>query len=304
MTGSKKTSAYRLRAIRRRLRAWYRSSGRPLPWRKTRHPYRILISEVMLQQTQVSRVLRHYPRFLRRFPSIRALSVSPVSDVIRQWRGMGYNNRAVRLRNLAKNVVEKNGGKLPRSVAELEKLPGIGRYTARAIACFAYEQRVPVVDTNIRRVLNRLFPGSQTMEEAWLLADRVLPLRGVYSWNQGLMELGALLCTVRNPQCSACPLKSVCPSAFSARKHSVSPTRRERTRNGLPDRMYRGRVIDVLRNLNGRHSLAVEQLGPRIMKGYTSREGRWLLTILTGLERDGLITIATRGRRSLVSFAE
>src|SRR5512139_1248480 len=154
-------SSSRLPAIRKRLLGWYRSSARPLPWRRTRNPYRILLSEVMLQQTQVSRVLIHYRRFLRRFPNLWSLSQAGTADVLRAWRGMGYNNRAVRLRNLAADVCSTKGGKLPQTVEELRSLPGIGRYTAGAVSCFAFGRRVPIVDTNIQRVLGRVFPGSR-----------------------------------------------------------------------------------------------------------------------------------------------
>src|SRR3989304_2543866 len=148
----------RLGTLRRRLLAWYRSSARPLPWRKTHNPYRILVSEVMLQQTQVNRVLIHYRRFLKRFPTLRSLSRAGTADVLRAWRGMGYNNRAVRLRNLAKEVCATMGGRLPGTVGALRSLPGIGRYTAGAVACFAVGLPVAMVDTNIQRVFNRLFP--------------------------------------------------------------------------------------------------------------------------------------------------
>lgn len=294
----------RVREIRKLLFAWYRSSARPLPWRRTRDPYRILVSEVMLQQTQVNRVLIHYRKFLKQFPTLRALSRASTANVVRAWRGMGYNNRAVRLRNLARTVCDSMGGKLPKTTEALEALPGIGRYTAGAVASFAFEKRVPVVDTNIHRVLNRLFPGTGAVAQSWELAEEILPKRNAYSWNQGLMELGALICTASSPQCSTCPLRPVCPSAFTARRTRRKSMMPERGRNGVPNRIYRGRIVEALRGLNGRGSIRSTELGKEIMVGFSSKDLPWLHNLLTGLERDGLIRVKDRSGRRMVSFAE
>jgi len=304
MRGSLGKSQSRLRTMRRLLLAWYRSSARSLPWRKTRNPYRILISEVMLQQTQVNRVLIHYRAFLKRFPSLRSLSQANTASVLQAWRGLGYNNRAVRLRNLAHQVVENLDGALPRTAEALESLPGIGRYTANAIACFAHEQRVPVVDTNIHRVLSRLYPGTSGAPETWRLAEEILPGRNAYSWNQALMELGALVCTPTSPLCSRCPINSLCPSAFTVRSAARKLRYREPGYDGMPNRIYRGRIIETLRNLNGRHSISSEKLGKQIKKGFSSRDRTWLDGILSDLERDGLVRTRTRDGRRTVSFAE
>ena len=178
--------------LQQRLLAWYRAHRRDLPWRRTRDPYRVLISEVMLQQTQVERVIPKYHEFLERFPTIEALAAAPTAEVIRVWSGLGYNRRAVNLQRAAQAVVERHGGVMPRDVDELQALPGIGRYTAGAVACFAYEQDVGFVDTNIRRVLHRLFYGPEvptpraTAREIQALADRVVPAGEGYDWNQGL----------------------------------------------------------------------------------------------------------------------
>ncbi|MGH2569330.1 MAG: A/G-specific adenine glycosylase, partial [Bacteroidota bacterium] len=152
---------------------WYRRHGRPLPWRRTRSPYRILVSEIMLQQTQVGRVLEKYPSFLRRFPDIQSLARAKKSSVIKAWRGMGYNNRAVRLQQLARIVRHSQGGKLPRTVEELQNLPGIGRYTAHALACFAFRRPLQVVDTNVRRILSRLFPSETKRRDVWDVAAAI-----------------------------------------------------------------------------------------------------------------------------------
>ncbi|MES2524243.1 MAG: hypothetical protein V4617_16210 [Gemmatimonadota bacterium] len=212
----------------RRLRAWYRRNARDLPWRKTRDPYHILVSELMLQQTQVSRVVDYYARFLERFPTLVHVAESPVSHVLDQWEGLGYYARARNLHKLA-GVVTSNGavpGEMPCDVESLQTLPGIGAYTAGAVATFAYERRAPLVDTNVARVLLRFFARKHAARDtiksaygqrvAWTLAERSLPRAGRAVWehNQALMELGALVCTARVARCGECPLQRECASAF------------------------------------------------------------------------------------------
>jgi A/G-specific adenine glycosylase len=176
------TALNRRSLLTARVLRWYRNNGRQLPWRNENDPYRVLVSEVMLQQTQVSRVLTKYPRFLKRFPTFKKLANAKTSDVIKAWEGMGYNNRALRLQRLAVTVLDQHRGRLPESIRELQALPGIGRYTAHALACFSFGRRVPVVDTNIKRVLTRL-RSPQRREPApkeadiWDLASSLLPHR-------------------------------------------------------------------------------------------------------------------------------
>ncbi len=197
----------------RKLLAWYKRNARVLPWRETRNPYAILVSEFMLQQTQVSRVLDYYPRFLKRFPTIEKLSRARPKTVREAWDGMGYYARAANLHALAKQVAE-TGYRIPDDPEDLRTLPGVGRYTAGAVACFAYEKPVPTVDTNVRRVLERAF-GSK---DVWKLAEKLVPKKGERAWrfNQALMELGALVCTARKPKCPICPLRSDCLAVRSA----------------------------------------------------------------------------------------
>ena len=192
----------------RKLLAWYKRNARVLPWRQTRNPYAILVSEFMLQQTQVSRVLDYYPRFLKRFPTLGTLARSRPKAVMEAWDGLGYYARARNLHKLAKHVAHRHDGTLPDNPDDLRTLPGVGRYTAGAVACFAYEKSVPTVDTNVRRVLERVF-GSK---DVWSLAEQIVPKNGERAWrfNQALMELGALVCTARKPKCPACPVKSDC----------------------------------------------------------------------------------------------
>ena len=212
-------SPARRTAFARRLRAWYRAHQRDLPWRRTRDPYEVLISELMLQQTQVSRVTEYYPRFLERFPTLDAVARAPRARVLAAWSGLGYYARARNLHLLARRVV-REGGVLPGDPAALRGLPGIGAYTAGAVASFAYEQRAPLVDTNVARVLTRVFrppldPRTAAGQRAlWQLAERLLPRTGrlAYEHNQALMELGALVCTARIAHCSRCPVRADCRS--------------------------------------------------------------------------------------------
>ena len=197
----------------RKLLAWYRRAGRDLPWRGTRNPYAILVSEFMLQQTQVSRVLNYYPRFLERFPTIDALARSRRGAVMEAWDGLGYYARARNLHALAKEVTRRHDGSLPDDPEELRTLPGVGRYTAGAVACFAYEKPVPAVDTNVKRVLKRAFLGAgNTEQDVWALAETLVPKQGKRAWefNQALMELGALICPARKPKCPECPVRLEC----------------------------------------------------------------------------------------------
>jgi A/G-specific adenine glycosylase len=197
----------------RKLLAWYASAARDLPWRRTRDPYRIVVSEFMLQQTQVSRVSEYYPRFLERFPTIGHLARARPKAVMEAWDGLGYYARARNLHRLAKEL-SAVGGQLSDDPEELVKLPGVGRYTAGAVACFAYEKPVPAVDTNVGRVLRRVFCGGEGRREkdVWALAQTLVPTTGKRAWrfNQALMELGALVCVARKPKCPECPVRSVC----------------------------------------------------------------------------------------------
>ncbi len=191
----------------RKLLIWYKKAARSLPWRETRNPYAVLVSEFMLQQTQVSRVLDYYPRFLKRFPTIETLARAHPKTVREAWEGMGYYARAANLHALAKQVA-KTGNRIPDDPEELRTLPGVGPYTAGAVACFAYEKAVPAVDTNVKRVLSRAFEP----DDVWELAEKVTPRDGKRAWrfNQALMELGALVCTARKPRCEICPVNGDC----------------------------------------------------------------------------------------------
>ena len=198
----------RTQAFTKKLLAWYARNARDLPWRRTRDPYAIVVSEFMLQQTQVSRVSEYYPRFLERFPTVYDLASAKPKAVREAWDGLGYYARASNLHALARVVSKTMNGKLPDDPEELDELPGVGRYTAGALACFTYEKPVPAVDTNVKRVLERVF----RTKDVWGLAAAIVPKNGKRAWrfNQALMELGALVCTARSPKCPKCPVRKEC----------------------------------------------------------------------------------------------
>ena len=204
-------------AFTRKLLAWWSRAARDLPWRRTRDPYRVLVSEFMLQQTQVARVAQYYPRFLARFPDLETLARARPRAVREAWDGLGYYARARNLHQLAKQV-SGVGGQVPDDPEELVKLPGVGRYTAGAVATFAYEKSVPAVDTNVARVLRRVFFGDRGRgtrdgaRQVWELATALVPKNGKRAWrfNQAVMELGALICVARKPKCPECPVRMTC----------------------------------------------------------------------------------------------
>lgn len=222
----------------RLLLGWYRRHARSLPWRETRDPYRVLVSEFMLQQTQVSRVEEYYPRFLARYPTIEKLARARPKSVRETWEGLGYYARAANLHRLARRVVADHDGKIPDDTEALRSLPGVGRYTAGAIACFAFEKREAAVDTNVRRVLGRVFgvgrtDGQTDGRTVWELARKILPRRGRTAWefNQALMDLGAAKCVARTPRCGECPVNQVCDynrSVSPSVRRSVSKKRNSR----------------------------------------------------------------------------
>jgi A/G-specific adenine glycosylase len=298
-------------AVRGALLEWFAGHGRDLPWRRTRDPYKIMVSEIMLQQTQVDRVVPKYQAFLMRFPSLAALAAAPTADVIRAWTGLGYNRRAVNMQRAARAVLDEHNGEFPHNMAKLLKLPGIGPYTAGAIACFAFEQDVAFLDTNIRRVVQRLFVGpeeSASVGEARLLAiahDAVPPGQG-WAWNQAIMELGALICTATAPACWRCPVQAHC-RAYAARRSADEqlfssesapmPQRQRRvaerreTAYAGSNRFYRGRAIEALRQLGPGEALPLPALGRQIKDGFSDEDMPWLRALVEGLARDGLLAL-------------
>jgi A/G-specific adenine glycosylase len=204
------------RAFAARLIRWFRRNGRDLPWRQTRDPYEILVSEVMLQQTQVERVKEYYDPFLRRYPTVHDLAEAPRSGVMEAWAGLGYYNRARNLHKAAKRILRRHDGDFPQAIEEVRSLPGVGAYTAGAVLSFAFNQPAPVLDTNVRRVLARVFlgrpPRKNAAEHRRLAALNLalIPAGKAWEFNQAVMELGAVVCTARNPKCGACIVWDQC----------------------------------------------------------------------------------------------
>lgn len=298
------------------LLSWYNSARRDLPWRATNDPYAILVSEVMLQQTQVERVLPKYHQFLAAFPTLADLANASTADVISVWVPLGYNRRAVSLQAIARQVIADYGGKLPDKIEELLKLKGIGRYTAGAIACFAYRQQVSTVDTNIYRVLHRVFLGLEhpepklSTEAMFLFAAHVLPPGEAYDWNQALMDMGATICSSANPQCVRCPLQESCAAYQEMSAHSLFPSGvvlrqlRKVAEKKTPyttqpftssNRYFRGRVIAHLRTLSGGGPLSLSELGSVLKADFQAEDMPWLEKIVAGLQRDGLVVWTENG---------
>jgi A/G-specific adenine glycosylase len=204
--------------FRRTLLGWYRRNGRDLPWRHTSDPYHILVSEVMLQQTQVDRVLPKYDEWLGKYPSLEALAAAGEDEVAETWRPLGYNIRPRRLQAIARESVERYGGQLPSDRETLLSFKGIGEYTAGAIRSFAFRERAAILDTNVARVLFRVFvrrgdPKAHAMKkQLWSISEVLVPHKHVFDFNQALMDLGATVCVARKPKCERCPMTSLCSS--------------------------------------------------------------------------------------------
>ncbi|HEV2249161.1 MAG TPA: A/G-specific adenine glycosylase [Candidatus Limnocylindria bacterium] len=270
-----------------RLLAHYRRTARDLPWRRTHDPYEVLVSEVMLQQTQASRVTPAFERFIKRFPTLEALAAAPLGAVLREWSGLGYNRRARDLHRIAR--LSPDG--LPRTVAELDALPGIGAYTAGAIASFAFGERVAFADVNIQRVLGRVFlgrPGTNT--EAIDLDARAMPKRSSDLWHHALMDLGATLCKPRNPRCGACPLRSDCKASGSAGTAAAAARHHDRAIRPAAypdtDRRVRGSIVRALTRADLTITALEQQIGDE-------RVGR----LTRALAAEGLVERAGRTYR-------
>ena len=265
------------------LLAWYEPRRRAYPWRVRPTPYRVLVSEVMLQQTQASRVAPAFARFMRSFPSLRALADAGRGDVLREWAGLGYNRRAIALQETARLVVREHRGRLPRDPVVLRGLPGIGPYTAAAIASFAHGAPTPALDTNVRRVVARARLGRETHEVSTGLltsaAEEWIDRRDPAAWNGALMDLGRELCRPL-PRCDRCPLASIC--RFRIRGHRPRPASRRQPAFEGSSRELRGRIVDALRE---RPAITIGALA-RV----TGRPADLVATAVRGLALDGLVT--------------
>lgn len=275
---------------------WYREHGRHgLPWRLTRDPYAVLVSEIMLQQTQVERVLPYYTAWLERWPTFSDLAAATPADVIREWRGLGYNRRALHLHRLAVTVTGEYGHELPRDPEALLSLPGIGPYTAAAVRSFAREERVAVADTNIARTLARAVLGAASQHGVHPraiagLATSLLPASGARDHNLALMDLGALVCAARGPRCGECPLAGVC--AWRAAGHpGPAAARQPAPKFEQTNRFARGRIIDALRSAPA----SAGELAAMLPPAHAAR----IAVYLASLERDALVVRASADLWSL-----
>ncbi len=249
-------------ALHNALIGWFEANREDLPWRRRRDPYAVWLSEIMLQQTRVETVIPYYERFLARFPTVEALAAAPLDEVLKLWEGLGYYSRARNLHRAAQQIVREWDGRFPNTVDDLTRLPGVGRYTARAIGSFAFGLDVPVLDGNVMRVLARVFDVRgdirlpQTRRELWTLAERLLPVGRAALWNEGLMELGRRICTPHAPQCSLCPLRDRC-EAYRLGAQEQLPMRSPRERTPHYDvaaaiiRREDGRILITQRPLDG-----------------------------------------------------
>lgn len=233
---------------------WYAASGRDLPFRRTRDPWAILVSEVMAQQTQAARAGEHWTRFMALFPSPAALAAVSPATVIRAWRGLGYNRRAIALRHAAIRIVEDHDGRVPDSLDALQALPGVGPYSARAVLAFAFDRAVTPLDTNVRRVLDRALGPLPTPPRALqAAADGFIPTSDAAAWSHALMDIGATTCGPSQPRCDACPIRAWCRTAAAetGSREAVGPSRGPRkVTPPFPSttRWLRGRILDTLRD--------------------------------------------------------
>ncbi len=300
-------------AYQRALLAWYRAVARPLRIRATREPWPVLVAEVMAQQTQIARVDAAWVAFMARFPTPLALAQASAADVLRAWAGLGYNRRALALQQAARRIVEEHGGAVPGSVAALQALPGVGAYTARAVAALAFGQPVAAVDTNVRRVMSRLLGRSLPPRELQAAVDALVPPAEAAAWTQASMELGAIICQARRPDCPACPVRRWCASvdasfpAAAPRRGSESPgptpshTRgRSAPATDAPfertSRWLRGRIVAHLRD-------AEDGAWVRLPEAMGSHGAEGIATAVQGLGRDGLVERRADGAVRLPSGA-
>jgi A/G-specific adenine glycosylase len=281
-------SPTRVRAFRRCLLAWYRRHGRDLPWRHTRDPYAILVSEFMLQQTTVATVRSYYDAWLRRFPNLAALARASENDVLHAWQGLGYYRRARNLHATARLVQDRHDGKFPRDIATIRQFPGIGKYTAHAMASFAFNDPVPIVEANTARVLARLFDLRVAIDSAagrqflWRRAAELVPPGGAAELNSALVDLGALVCLPRRPQCPICPVKRFC----RATKRGSLPIRRARPQTK--------RIVENYRFVFNHDRVLLEQAAQRW-------RGMWILPPLE-LDRFNRSSLCAPIYRSIFPF--
>ena len=303
-------------AFRAGLLDWFRANARSLPWRADRDPYRVWISEVMLQQTQVAAVIPYFQRFLETFPTIDHLARAPLADVLKQWEGLGYYRRARDLSRAAQIIVENHGGRFPTEAEEVRRLPGFGKYTTNAVLSQAFETRLPILEANSTRLLCRLaaVPGdpksTANQRRLWRLAEKLLPDARVGEFNQALMELGALVCSPRNPKCGECPLTEFCRAKSRGLIDKIPPAgkrkRIEHVREVAIVVFRKDRVLLVQRPVGGRWAEMWEFPRGEVARGQTDATAAVALLAKLGIVADlgdellTLVHAVTRFRITLV----
>jgi A/G-specific adenine glycosylase len=288
--------------VNRALLTWYARRGRhDLPWRRDPSPYRVLVSEFMLQQTQVERVIPIFDGFVLRFPDFETLAAAQSAEVVRAWRGLGYNTRAVRLQRVARAVLDRHEGRLPRERDALLALPGVGPYTASAIRAFAFDADDVALDTNLRRIVHRVrfgleIPPRASAREIDEAAGAMLARGRSFAWNSAMMDLGATVCTSRAPKCLLCPLRERCAAApvdganlAALREKGRSP---RRPRFEETSRYARGRIVDFLRELPPGSAISLLDLHAALRPQLGARELGEVCDLVGGLERDGVVHCA------------
>lgn len=286
--------------VQRRVLSWFDEHARAFPWRAHRDPYETMVAEVMLQQTQTGRVGPAYESFLKRFPTISALAHASAMDVIDAWKGLGYNRRAVNLQRAAQAIEHGSDGAVPNDPKALRALPGIGEYSASAIACFAHDRQIPVVDVNVTRVLSRAALGVDGGKADRAAVDEVahawLPPGEAYRWNQALMDIGAMLCRGEKPLCSQCPMRATC--AFHAAGKHLGPRDARTAKEPFEGsrRQKRGGIVDALRAAAS-DGITMAKLAHAIHPDHDDPNLYWLVELLEGLERDGLVEMTPGARK-------
>lgn len=296
-------SAGQKKRFREKLIAWYSEHARDLPWRNTNDPYAILVSEMMLQQTQVDRVIPKYEQWMKQFPTVEKLATAPRGKIIESWQGLGYNRRALFLQKCAQTVVAEYGGTFPQTREELLQLPGIGPYTAGALLSFAFHKGEAIVDTNVERVLGRVFIGYQKLrdlpeEVLWELSTAMVPKRATttadpYRFNQALMDFGAMQCKLTKPECGTCPFQRTCLSYPEITEAAPADLRykkkvEEKKYFGKPRRIWRGRILKYLHSAPGGKA-RLQQIGYAIQEDYEDNREEWLQSVVDSLEKDELL---------------
>ncbi len=282
-------------AARDAILGWYERHGRALPFRGTNNPYAVLVSEAMAQQTQAARAGEAWVRFMRRFPDVQALAAASPADVVREWRGLGYNRRALNLQRAARQIVDRHDGRVPSDVSVLEALPGVGPYTARAVAAIAFGQSIGAVDTNVRRVLGRILAGdaaAMPAAEMQRAADAAVPRGRAADWTHALMDVGATVCRPRRTECDACPARPWCSFAAGTRPPlgdaTAISTRVAPAAFVTTSRWLRGRIVDRLRaSPNSEWTVVAGPIG--------DHDDATVLAALNALAGEGLIELADPG---------